>query len=341
MAGIPLLTAPATIDNSNAVATTAFVKAQGYGTGTVTSASVATANGFGGTVATASTTPALTLSTTVTGIAKGNGTALSAAVAGTDYLAPAGSGAALTGTPWGGVSVRALSAATTLTSADLTKTVACTVSSAWTLTLPAASGCTGGVLTVLVVATSTRLLTLAGQGTDTIDGATSRILWAGESAVLYSDGTSWHKIGGTTLPMICNMYFNTTESVASNTYTKVPLNGVTVDSSGAMADATNTRIDVARTGTYAAFGLAMYSVIPAGSNVYCVIYKNGAFLYDVVYYAGVANWATAPLGGNFFPLAAGDYVELYALQASATTATAYGDGSAGGCFLALLELPQW
>jgi hypothetical protein len=55
--------------------------------GTVTAVSVSTANGLAGT-SSGGTTPALTLSTTVTGVVKGNGTALSAAVAGTDYLAP-------------------------------------------------------------------------------------------------------------------------------------------------------------------------------------------------------------------------------------------------------------
>lgn len=49
------------------------------GLGTVTSVSVATANGFAGTVATATTTPEITISTTVTGILEGNGTAVSAA----------------------------------------------------------------------------------------------------------------------------------------------------------------------------------------------------------------------------------------------------------------------
>lgn len=58
------------------------------GSGTVTGVSVVSANGLNGTVATATTTPAITLSTTVTGIIKGNGTALSAATAGTDYQAP-------------------------------------------------------------------------------------------------------------------------------------------------------------------------------------------------------------------------------------------------------------
>lgn len=60
---------------------------KGGGTGTVTSVSVVSTNGFAGTVANASTTPALTLKTTITGLLKGNGTAISAATAGTDYLA--------------------------------------------------------------------------------------------------------------------------------------------------------------------------------------------------------------------------------------------------------------
>lgn len=58
----------------------------GGGSGTVTSVSVVTANGFAGTVANATTTPAITLSTTVTGLLKGNGTAISAAVLDVDYV---------------------------------------------------------------------------------------------------------------------------------------------------------------------------------------------------------------------------------------------------------------
>ena len=45
--------------------------------GTVTSVSVVSANGFAGTVATATTTPAITLTTTATGVLSGNGTAIS------------------------------------------------------------------------------------------------------------------------------------------------------------------------------------------------------------------------------------------------------------------------
>jgi hypothetical protein len=55
-------------------------------TGTVTAVSVNSANGFAGT-SSGGATPALTLSTSITGVLKGNGTAISAATAGTDYSA--------------------------------------------------------------------------------------------------------------------------------------------------------------------------------------------------------------------------------------------------------------
>lgn len=50
----------------------------GGGSGTVTTLSVATANGFAGTVANPTTTPAITMQTSVTGLTLGNGTALTA-----------------------------------------------------------------------------------------------------------------------------------------------------------------------------------------------------------------------------------------------------------------------
>ena len=54
--------------------------------GTVTAVSVNSSNGLAGT-SSGGATPALTLSTTVTGVLKGNGTTISAATAGTDYAA--------------------------------------------------------------------------------------------------------------------------------------------------------------------------------------------------------------------------------------------------------------
>jgi hypothetical protein len=146
--------------------------------GTVTSVSVVSANGFAGTVATATTTPAITLTTSITGLLKGNGTAISAAVVNTDYFAP---------------------------SAPVTKTANFTVAatevwlinnktgSTCTATLPAASSWTGRVLyfqnyqAQTLVSASSNVVPLAGGA-----AATSILLAStGDSATLVSDGTNW------------------------------------------------------------------------------------------------------------------------------------------------------
>ena len=94
-------------------------QADAVNVGTVTIVSVASANGFGGTVATDTTTPAITLTTSITGLLKGNASALLAAVAGTDYVTPTGSAANLTNFPTLNQSTTG-NAATVTTNANLT-----------------------------------------------------------------------------------------------------------------------------------------------------------------------------------------------------------------------------
>jgi hypothetical protein len=65
---------------------------------------IASANGFAGDVSVVNNEATVTLKTTVTGIIKGNGTALSAAVSGTDYAPPTSGGSILYGNGFGGFS---------------------------------------------------------------------------------------------------------------------------------------------------------------------------------------------------------------------------------------------
>jgi hypothetical protein len=67
---------------TNSSGTLGYFNLPSSGSGTVTNVSVASANGFAGTVSNPTTTPAITMETTVTGILYGNGTGVSAATAG-------------------------------------------------------------------------------------------------------------------------------------------------------------------------------------------------------------------------------------------------------------------
>lgn len=123
------------------------VDISGGGSGTVTSVSVVTANGFAGTVANATTTPAITVTTTITGILEGNGTAISAAsTTGTGSVVLSNSpvfndditlGVAATAT--GSILFKGVTSGTvTLSVADAAGT--------WTMKLPANDGESGQVL---------------------------------------------------------------------------------------------------------------------------------------------------------------------------------------------------
>jgi hypothetical protein len=185
--------------------------------GTVTSVSVVSANGFAGTVANSTTTPAITLTTTITGILKGNGTAISAAVSGTDY-APATSGTSiLYGNGAGGFSNVTVgtgltfatgtlsTSGTVTTNAPVTKTADFSVASTdtWlinnktgstcTVTLPSPSANTGRVLYFInyqnqsLISASSNVVSRSGgaAGTAILDNV------AGNWATIVSDGTSW------------------------------------------------------------------------------------------------------------------------------------------------------
>ena len=181
----------------------------------VTAVSVVSANGLAGT-SSGGATPALTLSTSITGILKGNGTAISAATSGTDY-APATSGTSiLYGNGSGGFSnvtvgsglsfsAGTLAATTSAPSAPVTQTANFTVAATdvWTInnksgstctvTLPTASANSGRVLyfqnyqAQALVSASSNVVPLAGGA-----AATSILLASsGDSATLVSNGTNW------------------------------------------------------------------------------------------------------------------------------------------------------
>jgi hypothetical protein len=136
-----------------------------------------------GTVATATTTPAITLTTTVTGVLKGNGTAISAAVANTDFVAPS---APVTKTADFTV------AATESYLINNKTTTSCVV------TLPTASSWSGRSLNftnyqaqTLVSASSNVVARTGGAAGTAILAAT-----VGAWAQIVSDGSNWLTIAG-------------------------------------------------------------------------------------------------------------------------------------------------
>jgi hypothetical protein len=148
--------------------------------------SIASANGFSGT-SSGGLNPTLTLATTVTGILKGNGTAISAAVSGTDY-APATSGTSIlygngaggfsnvtigTGVSFSGGTLSATGTGGSVTSVSGTGTVngitlTGTVTTSGSLTLGGSlSGISNSQLTNSSITINSTNISLGGSGTIT------------------------------------------------------------------------------------------------------------------------------------------------------------------------------
>lgn len=85
---------------------------------------------------------------------------------------------------------------TTYTATTSDETIlADTSGGAWTLTLYAASGNSGKKITIKKVTSDTNALTIDGNASETIDGATSfDIINDNQAVTLVCDGSNWHKI---------------------------------------------------------------------------------------------------------------------------------------------------
>ena len=121
LTGTPTAPTATTGTNTTQIATTSFVTnaISASGGGSVTTVSVASANGFAGSVANASRTPAITISTSITGLLQGNGTAISAVTIGSGLnfasgtLSSTGSGGTVTSVGFTGGLITVASATTT------------------------------------------------------------------------------------------------------------------------------------------------------------------------------------------------------------------------------------
>jgi hypothetical protein len=212
----------------------------------------------------------------------------------------------------------------------------------YAVSLPTAVGNAGRFLGFRMSAALTRFVTLDGNAAETIDAQATRVMWAGESAVLLSDGANWFKVAGKTVPTLCVLRKAADQAVAGalGATVAVLLDTVDLDNTGRMADVANNRIVCRRPGSYLVVGGIKWTALPSNtSRVQTVILNNGAYLADGELSGLAGGYPVTLAAETAVALAAGDLVTLVCYHNNASGQTLY--STQRGIRLAVQEVPTW
>lgn len=163
-----------------------------------------------------------------------------------------------------GLNVTTITATTTLN--DTHNIVLCNNSSDIDVDLPASSSNTDKVYYIKKIGNNANTVTIDPNGAETIDGATTLILYVRYDAVrIVSDGSNWHVISDELRPHVAKMTRDSSQSITQNTLTKIAFDTEKFDVGGIADSVTNDRFTIRRDGKY--FVAASWTTAAAVSNI--------------------------------------------------------------------------
>ena len=226
----------------------------------------------------------------------------------------------------------------------------CTATSAnYTVTLPTAASAAGKILGIRIDPSSTYLVTIAGNGAELIDGQNTRIMWAKEVAELKSDGTSWTKIAGKSIPMTSQLGCNANQTFVYNAWnTLSSFFGVSIinNAPAAFVTAASGRFTAIRPGQYQIGLFAMTNTTNASAAVvYLGPSKNGASspVFGTQTYDPASSSTGLSLIYNM-TLALNDYIQAMCFynNGSYVTSVLYNDSANHTVnIFQITEIPTW
>lgn len=212
----------------------------------------------------------------------------------------------------------------------------------YTVTLPAVAGNAGKLISFEMAGGLTKLVTLDGNASETIDGALTRVMWARETAVLLCDGTTWAKVGGKSIPMTSAMSMSAAQLFGAATATKLLLNTnyTAFTTQTAMQDAANNKMVCKRSGMYvlSAF-IGMNNTNASATAFDARVYVGGVFSHRGSMYEPVNGNTSIFTNSATMTIASGTALELYGYfyVGSYTTSTVL----AGSAILYAAEVITW
>jgi hypothetical protein len=231
-------------------------------------------------------------------------------------------------------------------------------SGAITITLPSAASSSGLMIGIIIDQSSgNNLVTLQDAAGAYIDydnvngtqtGRTTRIMWANEVAILYSNGTYWHKINkGGSIPMSASLGVNANQTFAANALTTLNFNtNVFCDAPSGMQNTGTYKLIALRTGKYKIEVSVLANATNSNTAISLQLYvlKNGsanvAYNNENLTIASVSN---SLLINRTLDLTTNDYLQIQALYTAGSYVTSFYYVDAGNFanWFTLTEVPIW
>lgn len=217
----------------------------------------------------------------------------------------------------------------------------------YAVTLPPAAGNVGRFVGVRMAPGLTRWVTLTASGADLIDGAATRIMWRNESATLYSDGVSWTKVAGKSIPVSAVMRRVAIQVMAASVWSQIVMDTIASDSTAGLAtpfaSTTTGRVLTPRPSTYTVSTFATVVAVPAG-----VVCAGGVLRNSTTPSDDPNGFVAYPVqGGVFYPNAsavvaagAGEYLASGIYNGNGS---GLNTGNSAGNYptLSVSEIPTW
>lgn len=221
----------------------------------------------------------------------------------------------------------------------------------YTITLPPANVNAGRQIgfRMAPLASLSKLVTLDGNGSETIDGVSTRVMWASEVAILYCDGSNWFKIAGKSIPMTARGGRASLVSgdIQNTTATLIPMNISRLDNTGRMTDVSGGVLRFVRPGIYDCVGSINYaatdgsSAMGASNNTQVKLRQNVSSEIVANSIAYNSTWFPALQAEITAQFAVGDTIGCYAYQQSGIPVNIYTVGAADVTWLSASEILQW
>ena len=184
-----------------------------------------------------------------------------------------------------------------------------------TITLPAAASSSGMILTVKKTDSSKNGVTIDGNASETIDGATTQVLYAQyESMTIVCDGTGWQIVAWDIPPTFCSVLHDANQTISTATPTILAFNTETYDNHDIHSSGANTKITVQRPGLWQYHANVEWDGAAAGKRTLEILLNGTAIEYDTSDAPGSNIFSQAFRGHKV--LAVGDYLEVRVTQDS-------------------------